>query len=122
VRRIGAISAVLMGVASTVLVLWPAAAQVKPPADFAFPPGKDDPGVVTFSHEKHNAAGDKCTDCHVKIFKLKKGGSGEINMTNIRAGKQCGMCHNGTKEVEGKIIFRATDEANCERCHKKAAQ
>ena len=51
-------------------------AQVKPPADMTFDKGKDSPGTVTFSHEKHVAAGNKCTSCHVKVFKMKKGQTG----------------------------------------------
>ena len=97
----------------------PALAQVKPPADMTFEAGKDSPGKVTFSHEKHIAAGNKCTSCHVKIFKMKKGQSGPITMEKIKAGEQCGACHNGKMAVEGKTVFLATDTANCEKCHKK---
>jgi len=65
----------------------PGLAQVKPPADMTFAGGKDSPGKVTFSHEKHIAAGNKCTSCHVKIFKMKKGQSGPITMEKIKAGE-----------------------------------
>jgi len=94
-------------------------AQVKPPADMTLEKGKDSPGAVTFSHEKHIAAGNKCTSCHVKIFKMKKGTSGPITMEKIKAGEACGTCHNGKTAVEGKTVFLATDPANCEKCHKK---
>jgi c(7)-type cytochrome triheme protein len=114
-----AISTAVLGFACTVLLLSSGAAQMKPPADFAFPQGKDAPGVVTFSHAKHVAAGNKCTDCHVKVFKMKKPTAGEITMTKINAGEQCGACHNGKKEVAGKTVFLANDKANCETCHKK---
>jgi len=97
----------------------PGLAQVKPPADMTFAGGKDSPGKVTFSHEKHIAAGNKCTSCHVKIFKMKKGQSGPITMEKIKAGEQCGACHNGKTAVEGKTVFLAADKANCEKCHKK---
>ena len=97
----------------------PALAQVKPPADMTFEAGKDSPGKVTFSHEKHIKEGNKCTSCHTKIFKMKKGQSGPITMEKIKAGEQCGACHNGKTAVEGKTVFLATDTANCEKCHKK---
>lgn len=97
----------------------PALAQVKPPADMTLEGGKDSPGKVTFSHEKHIAAGNKCTSCHVKIFKMKKGQSGPITMEKIKVGEQCGACHNGKAVVEGKTVFLATDTANCEKCHRK---
>ena len=117
-RRL-AISTAAVGFVCSVFLLSPGAAQVKSPADFAFTQGKDSPGVVTFSHEKHAAAGNKCTDCHIKVFKMKKGTSGELTMAKINAGEQCGACHNGKKEVAGKVVFLASDKANCERCHKK---
>ena len=96
-----------------------ASAQVKPPADFKFEAGKDSPGAVTFSHEEHKEKVGGCTACHVKIFKMKKGQTGPINMTKIKAGEQCGACHNGKTEMAGKVVFVADDKANCEKCHKK---
>ena len=101
------------------LAASPALAQVKPPADMTLDKGKDSPGAVTFSHEKHVAAGNKCTSCHVKIFKMKKGQSGPLTMEKIKAGQQCGACHDGKTAVEGKTVFAATEQANCEKCHKK---
>jgi c(7)-type cytochrome triheme protein len=94
-------------------------AQAKSPADMTLDKGKDSPGTVTFSHEKHVAAGNKCTGCHVKIFKMKKGTSGPITMEKIKVGEQCGACHNGKTAVEGKTVFAATEQANCDKCHKK---
>ena len=97
----------------------PGLAQVKPPADMTFDKGKDSPGKVTFSHEKHMAAGNKCTSCHVKVFKMKKGQTGPLTMEKMKTGEQCGACHNGKTAVEGKTVFPAGDTANCEKCHKK---
>ena len=65
------------------MVASPGLAQVKPPADMTFEGGKDSPGKVTFSHEKHMAAGNKCTSCHVKVFKMKKGQTGPLTMDKI---------------------------------------
>jgi len=111
--------AVLFGFVSGLFLLSPGAAQVKSPPDFTFTQGKDSPGVVTFSHEKHVAAGNKCTSCHVKVFKMKKGTSGDITMAKMKDGQLCGACHNGKTDVGGKIPFTTDDKANCERCHKK---
>jgi len=106
------------GFASTLFLVLPATAQ-KGPADFTFPEGKGAPGVVTFSHAKHTAAGTKCSDCHTKIFKMKKGSTGELTMAKMNAGEQCGACHDGKKEIGGKVVFATNDKANCEKCHKK---
>ncbi len=83
----------------------------------AVPAGKtlewDTPqGKVTFSGKVHADKGLKCTDCHTKIFKMKKGGD-VMKMADINAGKFCGQCHNGGK------AFKTSDPANCVKCHKK---
>jgi c(7)-type cytochrome triheme protein len=91
----------------------------KVPADFSFDQGKDSPGKVTFSHEKHKPFADKCTVCHTKVFKMKKGGTGELTMAKMNAGEACGSCHNGKTESGGKVAFATNDKANCEKCHKK---
>jgi c(7)-type cytochrome triheme protein len=101
------------------LAASPGLAQVKPPPDMTFEGGKDSPGKVTFSHEKHVAAGNKCTSCHVKVFKMKKGQTGPLTMEKMKAGEQCGACHTGKTVVEGKTPFALADTANCEKCHKK---
>jgi c(7)-type cytochrome triheme protein len=119
VRTIGSVSVVLLAaLVAGLLIASSASAQAKGPADFTFELGKDSPGKVTFSHEKHKEKLEKCTACHVKIFKMKKGTSG-VTMEKIRAGEACGSCHNGKTEVAGKVVFAATDQANCEKCHKK---
>jgi c(7)-type cytochrome triheme protein len=64
------------------------------------------------------AAGNKCTSCHVKVFKMKKGQTGPLTMDKMKAGEQCGACHTG-KAMEGKTPFAVADTANCEKCHKK---
>ena len=97
----------------------PAAAQVKVPPDFAFEPGKESPGAVTFSHEQHRAKVEKCTACHTKVFKMKKGATGAFAMEKMKAGEQCGACHNGKTEIGGKVVFTVDDKTNCEKCHKK---
>ena len=100
------------------LAVSPGWAQVKPPADMTLEGAKDSPGKVTFSHEKHMKEGLKCTSCHVKVFKMKKGQTGPLTMDKMKAGEQCGACHTG-KPMEGKTPFAVADTANCEKCHKK---
>ena len=114
-----AISTAVLGFACSVFLLSPGAAQVKVPPDFTFPQGKDDPGVVTFSHEKHKVNVEKCTACHTKVFKMKKGQTGALTMEKMKAGELCGTCHNGKTEIAGKVVFKVDDKANCEKCHKK---
>lgn len=96
-----------------------AAAQIKTPADFTFDRGKDSPGPVTFSHDFHKEKVEKCQGCHTKVFKMKKGETRPLTMAKMKAGEQCGACHNGKTEVAGKVVFKTDDKANCERCHKK---
>ncbi len=74
---------------------------------------KGSTGPVLFSHETHvNQHKAKCTDCHTKIFKMKKE---DLKMTKDAHGqdKHCGVCHNGKK------AFSQTTEADCAKCHKK---
>ena len=111
--------AIVLGFASSLFLLSPGAAQVKTPPDFSFTQGKDSPGAVSFSHEKHVASGNKCTGCHVKVFKMKIGTSGDLTMAKMKDGQLCGACHNGKTDVGGKVPFTTDDKANCEKCHKK---
>jgi len=111
--------ALVGGFAIVVVAAAPVAPQVKVPGDFTFEGGKDSPGPVTFSHENHRAKVDKCTACHTKVFKMKKGTTGPLAMEKMKAGEQCGACHNGKTEVGGKVVFTVDDKANCEKCHKK---
>jgi c(7)-type cytochrome triheme protein len=108
----------VLGFASGLFLLSPGAAQVKPTPDFTFTRGKDSPGTVTFSHEKH-LVGNTCSSCHVKVFKMKKGTTGDFTMAKMKEGQLCGACHNGKTEVASKVVFAADDRTKCERCHKK---
>ena len=94
-------------------------AQVKVPPDFSFTQGKDSPGPVTFSHDKHKERAEKCTVCHVKVFKMKKEADAPLTMERMKKGELCGTCHNGKTEVGGKVAFTVDDKANCEKCHRK---
>jgi len=105
----GVALAIGLGIALAVMV--PAAAQVKPPVDFTFDQGAGSLGPVTFSHTKHQAKVGKCTDCHTKVFQMKKGKTGPLTMAAMNEGKLCGACHNG------KTAFSTQDGATCDRCH-----
>jgi len=61
---------------------------------------------VKFSHEFH-AAAFKCSECHTKIWPMKKGVK-KMKMDDMYQGKLCGTCHNG------KTAFESTQ---CESCH-----
>ena len=111
--------ALAVGFVIGLLAFSPGAAQVKVPPDFTFEKGKDSQAPVTFSHEKHKAKVDKCTACHVKVFKMKKGTSGTITLATLKEGKFCGACHDGKTQVGGAVVFAVDDKANCEKCHKK---
>ena len=95
-----------------------AQSQIKTPPDFTVEKGKDSPGSVTFSHEKHKAKVDKCTACHVNVFKMKKGTSGPLTMDKMKAGEQCGACHNGKTQIGGGVVFAVDDGNHCEKCHR----
>ena len=97
----------------------PSTAQVRITPDFQFEQGKDSPGPVTFSHEKHRAKVEKCQACHTKVFKMKKGTTGPLTMAKMKAGEQCGACHNGKTEVGGVVPVSVDDPAKCETCHRK---
>lgn len=112
--------ALVAGVALGFLAASGGHAQVKMPDDFTFEQGKNAPGPVTFSHAKHRDSGvDKCQACHVKVFKMKRGQTGPLTMEKMKAGEQCGACHNGQTKIGDKVVFAVSDEANCGRCHKK---
>ena len=68
-------------------------------------------GKVIFDGKIHADKGLKCTDCHTKIFPMKKGT--KITMAEINEGKYCGVCHNGQE------AFKSSDPAHCGKCHKK---
>lgn len=92
----------------------PGFGQVKAPPDFVLEKGESSPGPVTFSHDKHKAKVDKCTTCHMKTFKMKRGQSGPITLEALQQGKFCGSCHDGKTKIAGTVVF-AID--NCEKCH-----
>lgn len=91
------------------------AARVNSPPDFQIPKAETSPGDVTFSHAAHRTKVDKCSSCHMRDFKMKRGGSGPITLAAKQEGKFCGACHDGKTTIGGAVVF-PIDE--CERCHK----
>lgn len=67
-------------------------------------------GKVVFDGKTHADKGNKCNDCHTKIFERKKG-TAKITKADHDGGKFCFTCHDGTK------AFAPKD--NCAKCHKK---
>ncbi|MBI4635044.1 MAG: hypothetical protein HY727_01725 [Candidatus Rokubacteria bacterium] len=113
IRLAGLALVAALGIGLVTLV--PGWAQVKMPPDFAIDKAESSPGQVTFSHEKHKAKVEKCTTCHMKHFKMKRGGSGQITLAAKQEGKFCGACHDGKTRIGGVVVF-AIDE--CDKCHR----
>ncbi|MEW6116374.1 MAG: c(7)-type cytochrome triheme domain-containing protein [Nitrospirota bacterium] len=68
-------------------------------------------GKVFFEGSTHDRKkGLQCRDCHSNVFTMKKG-MNKMTMQDINDGKFCGACHNGSR------AFKASDPANCSRCH-----
>jgi len=116
VRFVGVGGLVIVAVAAIALLSsMSGIAQVKSPPDFTFDKAESSPGQVTFSHDKHRAKVDKCTTCHMKDFKMKRGASGQITLAAKQEGKYCGACHDGKTKIGGALVF-PIDE--CDGCHK----
>jgi c(7)-type cytochrome triheme protein len=72
-------------------------------------------GKVIFKGDTHGAKqGMKCNDCHPKPFGMKKGMLKMTKDDHTKA-ENCGICH------DGKKAFSQTAEADCGKCHMKAA-
>ena len=79
--------------------------------DAKYTPKDSDP--VLFSHESHvNTHKAKCTDCHTKVWPMKKS-EWKMNKEAHAGDKYCAVCHNGKK------AFGQTADADCAKCHKK---
>ena len=74
--------------------------------------------TAVFSHKKHTTREKlKCIECHPKVFIMKVDDKvvkkGQLTMEEMKKGKYCGCCHNGTK------AFSVSDVKSCRRCHPK---
>ena len=69
--------------------------------------------AVLFNHALHNKElGLACNECHMKLFDMKTGSTGEqddFTMEAMYNGKYCGACHNGTMAFDLKV--------DCAKCH-----
>ncbi|MDP2753366.1 MAG: cytochrome c3 family protein [Nitrospirota bacterium] len=92
------------------------AMAVLPGKTVEYPDG--DQGKVVFNGDTHGPKqGMSCPKCHPNPFgppaphkeKMK------ITIADHVPGKLCGVCHDGTKS------FSQSTEADCVKCHKKAA-
>jgi len=93
-----------------VLGVQAAAQQLRLPADIVYGGAGASPGKVVFSHQVHTAVSDKCTACHVTLFRMLRPAR-QVTHTDMDAGRSCGACHNG------QMAFGSTDPAGCARCH-----
>ncbi len=65
------------------------------------------PGAVKFSHRSHLSHGAACVTCHHAVFPMTD--SPALHMKVMKAGQQCGTCHNGRDAF--------TVAADCGLCH-----
>ncbi len=87
-------------------------AQIKNGGDIKFEAKTSKLGPVLYSHDTHITKNKyQCTDCHIKIFKMKKGAD-KMTQALFAKGKFCGACHDGQK------AFSATSPTGCIKCHK----
>ncbi len=115
VRR-AALAAALVGAVALVPAARAAGpAAPKAPADFTMPKAENSPGAVTFSHARHLAKVGKCSTCHMRDFKLKRGASGPITLEAKQEGKFCGACHDGKTMFNGAVVFPIDQ---CDACHR----
>jgi len=91
------------------------ALAAKVPGDIKFkrkgPTTADMVPVSTFSHWAHRMR-FTCNVCHPALFPMKAKGAPPITMDEIKAGKACGVCHNGKGAWASSID-------TCVRCHPK---
>jgi c(7)-type cytochrome triheme protein len=92
-----------------------ALAQPKAPTDFQIPKADSSPGQVTFSHRAHLSKVSKCSTCHMRDFKMKRGASGPVTLEAKQQGKFCGACHDGKTTIGGAAVFPIDQ---CDSCHK----
>ncbi|HSB77822.1 MAG TPA: c(7)-type cytochrome triheme domain-containing protein, partial [Candidatus Methylomirabilis sp.] len=70
------------------------AQQLRLPSDLAYAKAEGSPGKVIFSHQSHVAFADKCTACHVKLFRMLQP-TRQVTHAAMEKGASCGACHNG---------------------------
>ena len=86
--------------------------DVNPPATVLFEkPLK----AVPYDHALHTRElGLACNECHIHLFEMKTGSTGEkpdFTMEAMYNGKYCGACHDGT------LAFDLRKADSCSKCH-----
>ncbi len=85
------------------------AGELRVPRDLTYEAGGG-PGPVVFSHESHVAFSEKCTACHIALFRMLAP-THRVTHADMEAGRACGACHNG------QMAFAFSDPAGCDKCH-----
>lgn len=96
--------------AALILAGLAAAEPLRLPPDLTYSKTDGSPGKVIFSHRLHVAVSEKCTTCHIKLFRMLQP-TRKVTHADMEAGKSCGACHNG------QLAFGPADPASCTRCH-----
>jgi c(7)-type cytochrome triheme protein len=105
---------VCLGLALATVGPEAAAQQLRVPRDLTYE-GGGGPGPVVFSHESHVAYSEKCTACHIALFRILQP-THQVTHADMDAGRACGACHNS------KTAFPSSDPAGCARCHGEEKQ
>jgi c(7)-type cytochrome triheme protein len=87
-----------------------AAQQLRLPPDVPYAKAEGSPGKVIFSHQLHVAVSEKCTACHVTLFRMLTPAR-SVTHAEMESGRSCGACHND------KLAFGPAEPAGCARCH-----
>jgi c(7)-type cytochrome triheme protein len=73
-------------------------AALRLPPDYNFRSENLSPGAVTFSHTRHVARGSEaCTNCHPKLYPMRRPGRQKANFHIDRRMYGCEACHNGVR-------------------------
>ncbi len=71
---------------------------------------------VLYSHDAHvGKAKIGCKECHYKVY-INRANHKSVTMEDMRKGKSCGLCHDGTR------AFSVAQEQHCARCHNREKQ
>lgn len=102
---------IILTIAALAGALFAAVAAAVPPGRVLEWKTETGGSTVVFDGKAHADRGLKYSDCHPRIFKMKKGHA-EMKMVDLINGKYCGECHNGEK------AFSSEKQEFCSRCHK----
>jgi c(7)-type cytochrome triheme protein len=87
------------------------AVELRLPPPIVYPRFTGTDSAVVFRHETHfAAAGERCTGCHPKPFRMLAP-ERRVSHRMMSAGGACGACH------DGKQAFGIGDRETCVACH-----